>query len=54
MQPTTGAVVTFFPDPVAAIYKSRSRRDAIIEKLENRIVSLEGRLNEISKQQAQL
>jgi hypothetical protein len=35
---------------IAALVRENAQRDAIIEKLENRIVSLEDRLNEISKQ----
>lgn len=35
---------------IAALVRENAQRDAIIEKLENRIVSLEDRLNEITKQ----
>jgi hypothetical protein len=35
---------------IATLVRENTQRDAIIEKLENRIVSLEDRLNEIRKQ----
>ena len=35
---------------IATLVRENAQRDAIIEKLENRIVSLEDRLNEIRKQ----
>jgi hypothetical protein len=37
---------------IATLVRENGQRDAVIEKLENRIISLEDRLNEISKHKA--